>query len=220
MSRKRVLITATMAVTIVAAVYATFWLLGQRGPEPSIATETTPDQTQAATPDASEDAAPETSQDASELAPATEGTPIKLYVPAGSGRSLATEQQEIQLEDSVQKQVRQVVELLVRRSASFPGGVEVREVFITSQGVAYVDFSPEFVQDHPGGTSAEALTVFGLSHTLVVNFPVIKTVKILVEGREIQTIAGHLDLTISYGRAPDYLRPTSERSESRNNEAS
>ena len=59
MSRKRVLITATMAVTIVAAVYATFWLLGQRDPEPSIATETTPDQTQAATPDASEDAAPE-----------------------------------------------------------------------------------------------------------------------------------------------------------------
>lgn len=213
MSRKGVLITATMAVTmIVAAVYATFWLLGQPDPEPTVAPETTPNQTQAA--------APEASEEASEPAPATEGIQIKLYVPAGSGRSLATEEQEIQLEDSVQKQVRQVVELLVRRSASFPGGVEVREVFITSQGVAYVDFSPELVQDHPGGTSAEELTVFGLSHTLVVNFPVIKTVKILVEGREIQTIAGHLDLTISYGRAPDYLRPKSERSESRNNEAS
>ncbi len=209
MSRKGVLITGTMAVTmIVAAVYGTFWLLGQPDPEPTVAPETTPNQTQAATPEASE---PE---------PAAEGVQIKLYVPAGSGRSLATEEQEIQLEDSVQKQVRQVVELLVRRSASFPGGVEVREVFITSQGVAYVDFSPELVQDHPGGTSAEELTVFGLSHTLVVNFPVIKTVKILVEGREIQTIAGHLDLTISYGRAPDYLRPKSERSESRNNEAS
>jgi hypothetical protein len=211
-SRKGVFIAATMAgLMIVTAVYVTFWLVGQPGSEPTTAPETTPNRTQAAAPKAT---------DASEPAPGSEVIPIKLYVPAGSGRSLATEEQEIQLEDSVQKQVRQVVELLVRRSASFPDGVEVREVFITSQGVAYVDFSPELVQEHPGGTSAEELTVFGLSHTLVVNFPVIKTVKILVEGREIQTIAGHLDLTVPYGRAPDYLRPESERSESRNNETS
>ncbi len=213
MSRKGVLIAATMAVTmIVAAVYATLWLLGQPVSEPTAAPETTPNRPEAA--------AAEASMEASQPAPAAGGFQIMLYVPDGSGQSLATEEQEIQLEDSVQKQVRQVVELLVRRSASFPGGVEVREVFITSQGVAYIDFSPELVQDHPGGTSAEELTVFGLSHTLVVNFPIIKTVKILVEGREIQSIAGHLDLTIPYGRAPDYLRPKSERSESRNNEAS
>ena len=213
MSGKGVFIAVTMtALMIVAAVYATFWLVGQPVSKPTAAPETTPNRTQAA--------APKASDDASEPAPGSEGIPIKLYVPAGSGRSLATEEQEIQLEDSVQKQVRQVVELLVRRSASFPPGVEVREVFITSQGVAYVDFSPELVQEHPGGTSAEELTVFGLSHTLVVNFPVIKTVKILVEGREIQTLAGHLDLTVPYGRAPDYLRPESERSEPRNDEAS
>ena len=204
MSRKGVLVAATMAAALlVAAVYATFWLLGQPVSEPPAAPETAPNRAQASAPTKASEAV-------SEPATETEGIPIKLYVPAGSGRSLATEELEIQLEDSVQKQVRQVVELLVRRSASFPTDVEVREVFITSQGVAYVDFSPELVQDHPGGTSAEELTVFGLSHTLVVNFPVIKTVKILVEGREIQTIAGHLDLTIPYGRAPDYLRPESE----------
>jgi hypothetical protein len=44
----------------------------------------------------------------------------------------------------------------------------------------------------------------------------VKTVKILVEGREIQTLAGHLDLTIPYGPAPAYLRPPSERTESQN----
>ena len=209
MSRKAVLLWATTAVTMtVAAVYATISLLAEPELEPAAASEATTNRTEAAAPEASEPV------------PVAGSIQIKLYVPAGSGQSLATEDQEIQLDDSVQKQVRQVVELLVRRSASFPSGVEVRDVFITSQGVAYVDFSPELVQDHPGGTSAEELTVFGLSHTLVVNFPVIKTVKILVEGREIQTIAGHLDLTIPYGRAPDYLRPESERSESPNNEAS
>ena len=120
------------------------------------------------------------------------------------------------LEASLQRQAKQVVQLLVRRSASFPRGVELREVFITSQGVAYVDFSSELVQNHPGGSSAEELTVYSLSNTLIANFPAIKMVKILVEGREIPSIAGHLDLTIPYGRGPDYLNPASERAESRN----
>jgi hypothetical protein len=55
-----------------------------------------------------------------------------------------------------------------------------------------------------------------LSQTLVANFPAIKTVRILVEGREIQTLAGHLDLTVPYGRAPQYLQPPSERAEIQN----
>ena len=147
MSRKAVLLWATTAVTMtVAAVYATISLLAEPELEPAAAPEATTNRTEAAAPEASEPV------------PVAGSIQIKLYVPAGSGQSLATEDQEIQLDDSVQKQVRQVVELLVRRSASFPSGVEVRDVFITSQGVAYVDFSPELVQDHPGGTSAEDAT--------------------------------------------------------------
>ena len=92
-------------------------------------------------------------------------------------------------------------------------GYELREVFLTSQGIAYVDLSREVVANHPGGSSAEELTVFSLTQTLIANFPAIRYVKILVEGREVQTLAGHLDLTVPYGRAPDYLRPESETRE-------
>ena len=91
------------------------------------------------------------------------------------------------------------------------------------QGVAYVDFSRELTQNHPGGSSAEELTVYSLSNTLIANFPAIKMVRILVEGREIPSIAGHLDLTLPYGRGPEYLKPASERTGSRpeiRNEAS
>jgi hypothetical protein len=87
---------------------------------------------------------------------------------------------------------------------------------VTSHGVAFLDLSKELVSNHPGGSSAEELTVFSLSQTLVANFPAIKTVRILVEGREIQTLAGHLDLTVPYGRAPRYLQPASERAENQN----
>jgi hypothetical protein len=82
--------------------------------------------------------------------------------------------------------------------------------------VAYLDLSQEVVSNHPGGSSAEELTVFSFSQTLLANFPAIKTVNILVEGREVQTLAGHLDLTIPYGRAPSYLQPQSERAEVQN----
>ena len=127
--------------------------------------------------------------------------------------SLDVEEHEVPADASLQEQSREVVRLLMERSAAFPAEIELRDVFITSQGVAFVDFSEELVQNHPGGSSAEELTVFGLSNTLLANFPPIKLVRILVEGREIQSLAGHLDLTVPYGRAPAYLNPESERSE-------
>jgi hypothetical protein len=215
-TRKHVALAAIVAVLMITgAVYATFWLLEQPVPQ---------------TTDAETAAAGEAERVAIQGSSATDdpkssgGTiGIKLYVLGGSGQRLETVDDEIPLGASLQRQAKEVVELLVGRSASFPRGVELREVFITSQGVAYVDFSSELVQNHPGGSSAEELTVYSLSNTLIANFPAIKTVKILVEGREIPSLAGHLDLTISYGRAPDYLRPASENSETRpeaRNEAS
>jgi spore germination protein GerM len=208
LTRKHVTIAAIVAVLMIAGVvYATFWLLEQPVPQ------TTAAQTQAA--GEAERVAIESTDDAAEPESAGGTIAIKLYVLASSGQSLETDDQEIALGASVQQQAKEVVTLLVQRSASFPDGVALREVFITSQGVAYVDFSNELVQNHPGGSSAEELTVYGLSNTLIANFPSIKMVKILVEGREIPSLAGHLDLTLSYGRAPEYLRPASELSEAR-----
>lgn len=211
MTRKHVVIAAAVAVVMIAgAVFATFWLLRQPVPHTTAAESDTQLDGMV---EASEARPTEAS---AEPDPVGGSIRVKLYVLAASGQAFATENQEARLESSLQKQARQVVELLLRRSAAFPRGVELRDVFITSQGVAYVDFSRELVQNHPGGSSAEELTVYSLSNTLIANFPAIKMVKILVEGREIPTLAGHLDLTIPYGRGPDYLNPASERSETRN----
>lgn len=221
MTKRHVAIAAVVAVLMIAgAVYGTFWLLEQPVPETVTSESGAVDSEVEHTPIQATSATIEP-----EVEPGNENTPVsstiqvKLYVLAGSGRFLTTEDQELPLASSLQRQSKEVVQLLVRRSASFPRGVELREVFITSQGVAYVDFSQELVKNHPGGSSAEELTVYSLSNTLITNFPAIKMVKILVEGREIPSIAGHLDLTIPYGRGPDYLNPTSERAESRNDEA-
>ena len=72
--------------------------------------------------------------------------------------------------------------------------VKIREVFIDDQGTAYVDFSEALSQAHPSGPWAEMLTLRSIMQTLVANVPEIKRVQILIEGREVETLAGHIDI--------------------------
>jgi Sporulation and spore germination len=215
---RSVLLAAAIALALIlVAVWGTIWILRQPPPQ------TTEELFSPAGASAAEAPAVPASTGTGTRTGSADGVSadsrriqVKLYVLGTSGRELATETQEIPLEPSVQEQAKAVITLLLQRSAAIPPGVELRGIFITSQGVAYVDLSQELVTNHPGGSSAEELTVYSLTQTLVANFPAIKTAKILVEGREIQTIAGHLDLTVPYGRAPDYLQPPSEKTETKN----
>jgi hypothetical protein len=206
---RNILLAAGVAVIlIVCAVWGTMWILQQPLPEGAAdADAPVPPGLTEATP--SETPSPDTPPTAGRIQ-------VKLYVLSSTGTELATETEEILYSPSLQQQAKEVVRLLLRRSGAIPRGVSLRELFVTSTGAAYVDLSQEIVSNHPGGSSAEELTVFSLSQTLIANFPAVKTVKILVEGREVQTLAGHLDLTIPYGPAPSYLRPPSERVEKQN----
>lgn len=210
-TRTLLLATGVALALIGLAVWGTMWILRQPLPDAAA------DAENPVPPGLSDSAAPSASP--TEESAGTGRIQVKLYVLGSSGRELATETEEVPYSPSLQQQAKEVVRLLLRRSSAIPRGVQLRELFITSQGVAYLDLSQEVVSNHPGGSSAEELTVFSLSQTLIANFPSVKTVKILVEGREVQTLAGHLDLTIPYGRAPMYLRPPSERAE-KPNEAS
>jgi hypothetical protein len=75
-----------------------------------------------------------------------------------------------------------------------PREAKVRELFIDGQGTAYVDFSEALSRHHPGGPWAEILTIRSIVHTLATNVPDIQRVQILIEGREVDTLAGHVDI--------------------------
>ncbi len=106
-----------------------------------------------------------------------------------------------------------VVRRVVADSGTVPDGVEVLEVFVSGRGVAVLDFSGELLSRHPGGLAAEELTVYSLSHSLVEGFPAIAEVRILVDGKQEDTLAGHLDLRSGFGRAPERLLPQEEDSD-------
>jgi len=63
-----------------------------------------------------------------------------------------------------------------------------------SDGVAYVNYSRELRTNHPGGSTGEILTVYSIVATLT-QLPAIDAVQLLLEGAEIDTLVGHLDLS-------------------------
>lgn len=77
----------------------------------------------------------------------------------------------------------------------FPPQAALRELFIGKDGLAVVDFTSGLRLNHPGGTTAEYLTLYCLTRSLVENFPEIKRVQILVDGQRAETLAGHFDIS-------------------------
>lgn len=61
-----------------------------------------------------------------------------------------------------------------------------------------VNFNQNMITNHWGGSSGELLTVYSIVDTLT-QFPEIKQVQILIEGRKVETLTGHLMLNESIG---------------------
>lgn len=70
----------------------------------------------------------------------------------------------------------------------------LRSLFVTEDKTAYADFSPAIREKHPGGCKSEIITIYSIVNSLILNIPEIDMVKILIDGRESTTLAGHIDL--------------------------
>jgi hypothetical protein len=75
-----------------------------------------------------------------------------------------------------------------------PAGSEIRSVYLVDPGLAVIDVNAAMADGHRSGVLVEELTVASLIETLSANVPGILKVKILVEGNQRETLAGHADL--------------------------
>jgi len=84
----------------------------------------------------------------------------------------------------------------VKRPSSheLAAGADVKEVFLVNGNTAVVDTTPAFAEGHRSGVFVETLTVASFVKTLTANLPGVTRVKILVDGKERETLAGHADL--------------------------
>jgi hypothetical protein len=76
-----------------------------------------------------------------------------------------------------------------------PPGSDIRSVYLVDPGLAVIDVNAALADGHRSGVLAEELTVASLIQTLAANIPGILRVKILVEGKQRDTLSGHADLS-------------------------
>jgi spore germination protein GerM len=57
-----------------------------------------------------------------------------------------------------------------------------------------VDLSAEATTAHRGGSLDEIFTVYSIVNTLTENLPAIAAVQLLVNGHQVDTLAGHVDV--------------------------
>lgn len=80
-------------------------------------------------------------------------------------------------------------------------GSDIRGVYLVDPGLAVIDLNSAFADQHRSGVLVEELTIASLVQTLAANIPGITRAKILVDGKERDTLAGHADLTNFYDAA-------------------
>ena len=123
----------------------------------------------------------------------------RLFYVDEAGTGLAGVEQEVLFAEGTAEQARRIIEAQLAAPAApyvsaIPAGTKLRTVFFTTTGEIYLDLSAEVQTSHPGGTTNETLTVYTLVSALTSNLPAVSRVQILVDGKEVDTLAGHLDL--------------------------
>ena len=180
MSRRSIIVIATTFVAIAVSAFIVVLAL-RRQPAP-----------------------PATASAANTNAPAaqvSQGRKIKaqLFYVSDDGMRLVGVEQDVPYAEQPVDQAKEILNAQVAPVAAplvsaVPAGTLLRALFLTENGQAYVDLSRDVVTAHPGGSLNEMLTIYTIVHALTFNLPAVTSVQLLVDGKEVDTLAGHVDL--------------------------
>lgn len=136
---------------------------------------------------------------------------IVLYFSDREGEYLTGEKRKIEKKGEFKEEAREVINELIRGPKgklipTLPPRTKCLNVKLNEKGVAVINFNKSLSKDHPGGSSAEIMTTYSIVNSLTQNFPQVKQVQILVEGKPIETISGHLSLRQPLASKPDLIK--------------
>lgn len=140
------------------------------------------------------------------LAPPVQGPTeqVTLYVAFDDPGVLRAQSANIPLPADRQQRAQELLSALLGlyldKSSPHPlaPGAEIREVYLVNPGLAVIDTNAAFADGHRSGVLVEELTVASMLQTLSANIPGIVRLKILVDGKQRETLAGHADLSGFY----------------------
>jgi Sporulation and spore germination len=139
--------------------------------------------------------------------PASSGGPLtkaRLFWSAGAGDgSLMPVTVDLALSKDPTMRAKQVLNTLL----AGPGDAQLRTLppdavllafYMLQDGTAIADFSEALATATPSGIESEQMAVDSITKTLEANVPQLRWLKILIHGQEVDTLAGHLDLTRTF----------------------
>jgi spore germination protein GerM len=124
---------------------------------------------------------------------------VTLFFSEEEGEYLVGEKREIPKREKVEEEARETVVELIKGPKgklipALPPQTKLLTLEMDQNGVAKVNFDQTLSKEHPGGSSAEMLTLYSIVNSLTLNFPQIKRVQILIDGKVVESIAGHISL--------------------------
>ena len=136
-----------------------------------------------------------------------------LYYGTPDGQALAAVKREVPLGEGPREQGRQILESELEDApppylSLLPRGTMLRAFYITDRGDAFVDLSAEVSTLHPGGSTGELLTVYAIVNAVTANLSSVERVQILIDGKQADTLAGHVDLRRPFERDTVLVRET------------
>jgi spore germination protein GerM len=134
-----------------------------------------------------------------------------LFYGARDGLLLQPVRVEVPLAEGAVAQGRQIVQALLQPPPApyvpvIPTGTTLKAFYLTSSGDAFVDLSADVSTKHPGGTHAELLTVYAVVNTITTNLQGVQRVQLLVDGKEADSVAGHVDVRRPLERDTAFVR--------------
>ncbi len=151
---------------------------------------------------------------ATAAAPLPPGRKIKarLFYVSEDGAKLSAVERDVAYGEGTVGQAREIITAQIAPAveplvSAVPAGTQLHALFVTPQGEAYVDLSGDVSRAHPGGSLNELLTIYTIVDALTANLPAVSSVQILIDGKEVDTLAGHVDLRRPIMKNLDIVEP-------------
>ena len=124
---------------------------------------------------------------------------VKVYYPDDAGINLVAVKRTVEVKSDAEKYLAAVNLLMDNPNEKdltviFPKNAKIKSVKV-SNGTAFVDFDKNITKSFVGGSTGEEFLVNSIVKTLT-EFSEVKQVRFLVEGAEIETLSGHMDLSV------------------------
>lgn len=138
--------------------------------------------------------------------------PIRLYFANDDNTKLVLEVRYIPISEA-KKSVNNLAAIIVNelisgskegRKATIPEGTKLLSPVKIEAGVATVNFSKEFRDNHPGGKAAEQITIFSVVNSLT-ELKEIQKVKFLIDGKEEKEYKGSFRFNTPFERSDSLI---------------